>query len=165
MHIRLLQSLIAIALLFLNTTQGEARQAQTVSNTGSEVCSTAPTHTSLAIMSRKGRPQLQHKPLASRHKLLNRPMTLGVHIHVQATAYALYGHTATGTYVHHGSIAVDPRLIPFGSEVYVPGYGWGKAEDTGGAIRGHIIDLWMPTNSECCLWGRRDVDIVVRPPR
>jgi 3D (Asp-Asp-Asp) domain-containing protein len=66
---------------------------------------------------------------------------------VLKTAYCLRGHTATGTYVHQGAIAVDPRLIPLGSRLYVPGYGAGRAEDTGGAIKGHHIDVWMPSCS------------------
>jgi 3D (Asp-Asp-Asp) domain-containing protein len=53
---------------------------------------------------------------------------------VWVTSYCLRGHTASGTYVHWGSIAVDPRLIPMGSKIFVPGYGYGRAEDTGSAI-------------------------------
>jgi 3D (Asp-Asp-Asp) domain-containing protein len=56
------------------------------------------------------------------------------------------GHgTATGTTPHWGTIAVDPHVIPLGSRLYVSGYGWGRAEDTGGAIDGSHIDAWVPT--------------------
>jgi len=52
-----------------------------------------------------------------------------------------YGRTATGIRMRDGIVAVDPRLINLGSEVYVPGYGVGLAADTGGAIKGKRIDL------------------------
>lgn len=56
------------------------------------------------------------------------------------------GHgTATGTTPHWGTIAVDPGVIRLGSKVYVSGYGWSRAEDTGGAIGGAHIDAWVPT--------------------
>lgn len=85
-------------------------------------------------------------------------------LRVMATAYALTGRTATGTRTTHGSIAVDPHLIPLGTKMFVPGYGWGKAEDTGGAIRGAVIDLWMPSNRQCFQWGVRTVQIMVEQP-
>ena len=49
--------------------------------------------------------------------------------------------TATGTGVYKGIIAVDPRVIPLGTRMYVPGYGYGIAADTGGGVRGDCIDL------------------------
>lgn len=52
-----------------------------------------------------------------------------------------YGRTATGTTVRKGTVAVDPRVIPLGTGMYIPGYGYGTAEDTGGAVIGNIIDL------------------------
>ena len=51
------------------------------------------------------------------------------------------GTTATGTVVRKGTVAVDPRVIPLGTRMYIPGYGYGIAEDTGGAVVGNIIDL------------------------
>jgi 3D (Asp-Asp-Asp) domain-containing protein len=56
------------------------------------------------------------------------------------------GSTATGTTVRKGTVAVDPRLIPLGTRMYIPGYGYGVAEDTGGAIVGNIIDLGYGAN-------------------
>lgn len=81
---------------------------------------------------------------------------------VSSTAYCLGGRTATGTTVHHGTIAVDPRVIPLGSYGYVPGYGEVHAEDTGGAIKGNIIDLWFSSYSQCRNWGRRTVEIYIK---
>jgi resuscitation-promoting factor RpfB len=85
----------------------------------------------------------------------------GRKITVESTAYCLRGFTARGTGVEYGTIAVDPRVIPLGSKIYVPGYGWGRALDTGGAVRGNIIDIWLPTSSQCYGWGRRTVTITV----
>ena len=83
-------------------------------------------------------------------------------ITVEATAYTHTGNlTATGTVARVGVIAVDPNVIPLGTRVYVEGYGYAVAEDTGGAIKGNIIDLFMDTNQECINWGRRDVKVYI----
>lgn len=79
--------------------------------------------------------------------LAQRPYTA---LRVTATMYAPgcgdSGHgTATGTTPHHGTVAVDPATIPLGSRLWIEGYGWGRAEDTGGAIRGAHVDLWVPS--------------------
>ena len=77
-----------------------------------------------------------------------------------ATAYTHTGYrTATGTWPSRGTIAVDPTIIPLGTRLYVEGYGEGIAEDTGGAIQGHIIDLYMESEDECWAWGRRQVEV------
>jgi 3D (Asp-Asp-Asp) domain-containing protein len=55
-----------------------------------------------------------------------------------------YGITATGVPVTRGIVAVDPSVIPLGTEMYIPGYGYAIAADTGGAIRGNMIDLGYP---------------------
>ena len=67
-------------------------------------------------------------------------------IAVSATAYApgsdgVDWRTATGARAGLGVIAVDPKVIPLGARIYVPGYGYGVAADTGGAIKGSRIDL------------------------
>ena len=77
----------------------------------------------------------------------------------QATAYTGGGTTATGTHARVGEIAVDPRVIPLGTSVYVEGFGVLRAEDTGGAIKGHIIDIYMSSRSACRSWGRRNVTV------
>ncbi len=56
------------------------------------------------------------------------------------------GRTATGTTVRKGTVAVDPSVIPLGTRMYIPGYGYGVAEDTGGAVIGNIIDLGYGAN-------------------
>lgn len=64
------------------------------------------------------------------------------------TGYVLRGLTATGTYVHPGTCAVDPRIIPLGSYFTISGLGTCHAEDTGGAIVGYRIDVWVATVSQ-----------------
>jgi 3D (Asp-Asp-Asp) domain-containing protein len=59
------------------------------------------------------------------------------------TAYCLRGTTYTGTQAGWGTIAVDPRVIPLGSRLWVQGYGYGRALDTGGAVKGNHVDVWM----------------------
>lgn len=71
------------------------------------------------------------------------------------------GTTATGTQVAPGTIAVDPRLIPLYSTIYVPGYGFGRALDTGGAIKGNRIDVWFRSCSAARTWGVKRVRIRV----
>jgi len=70
------------------------------------------------------------------------------------TSYCLTGTTATGTQAGPGSIAVDPTVIKLGSHLYVDGYGFGYAVDTGGGIHGDDIDLWK-TCDAAIAWGRQ----------
>ncbi len=63
--------------------------------------------------------------------------------------------TATGMRVGYGAIAVDPRVIPLGSKLYIEGYGYGFACDTGGAIKGRRLDLAFPTIRQCNAYGRK----------
>jgi 3D (Asp-Asp-Asp) domain-containing protein len=71
------------------------------------------------------------------------------------------GRTAIGMRAGRGVIAVDPRVIPLGTRVYVDGYGPAIAADTGGAIKGNKIDVCFPTRSEALKWGRRTVKLVI----
>ena len=90
---------------------------------------------------------------------------------VQSTAYTAdykstgkrpgdkgFGRTATGTIARrvpngYSTVAVDRRVIPFGTKLYIEGYGFAIAEDTGGAIKGNKIDVFFNTNAECMNWG------------
>ncbi len=74
-----------------------------------------------------------------------------------------YGITATGVRVDRGVVAVDPSVIPLGTRMYVPGYGNGVAADTGGAIRGNVIDLGYP-DGVVPNWTSRWVDIYILGP-
>lgn len=85
---------------------------------------------------------------------------------MEATAYAGHGITASGNPTNrnpngYSTIAVDPRVIPMYSKVYVEGYGYAIALDTGGAIQGNRIDLFMNSEAECNSWGRRTVKVYV----
>jgi 3D (Asp-Asp-Asp) domain-containing protein len=80
---------------------------------------------------------------------------------VDAVAYHLSGHTASGLPVGIGVVAVDPSVIPLGTRLFVPGYGPAVAADVGSAIKGNIIDLWMPSTPAAQAWGRRTVTITV----
>ena len=80
---------------------------------------------------------------------------------VDAVAYSLPGSTALGIPVRKGVVAVDPKLIPLGTKLHVPGYGPGIAADVGWAIKGRIIDLWFPTRAQARSWGRQTVTITV----
>lgn len=78
-----------------------------------------------------------------------------------AVAYHLPGKTASGLPVGVGVIAVDPTVIPLGTRVFIPGYGPAVAADVGSAIKGNIIDLWMPSTAQARAWGRRTVTITI----
>jgi 3D (Asp-Asp-Asp) domain-containing protein len=81
-----------------------------------------------------------------------------------ATAYSLRGRTASGRMVSRGLIAADPRVLPLGSRVRVehPGYsGEYLVADTGGAIRGRHIDIWIPSSREAMRFGKRTVKLTV----
>ena len=86
-------------------------------------------------------------------------------IYGEATAYTwgggASGHTSVGLWPKRGIVAVDPRVIPYYTKLYIPGYGMAIAGDTGGAIVGTRIDLFMDSLHECYQWGRRDVEIYI----
>ena len=73
------------------------------------------------------------------------------------------GVTATGTVPRPGVISVDPRVIPLRTELWIDGYGYERAEDTGGVIKGHKLDLFFETEDEAWAWGRRMVRVEVIP--
>lgn len=88
-----------------------------------------------------------------------------------ATAYGagepwLSDTSALGLKVRDGLVAVDPSVIPLGSHIYVEGYGYGIAGDTGGAIKGNRIDLYISDSAEKVLafgYQKRRVYILMRP--
>ncbi|MEH7390605.1 ubiquitin-like domain-containing protein [Bacillus sp. JJ1474] len=107
------------------------------------------------------------KPLAV-NVVASRGETGGKEIYVSSTAYTAHcngcsGKTATGINLRANPdakvIAVDPRVIPLGTKVYVEGYGYAIAADTGSAIKGNKIDVFFATKGEAYRWGRRTVKI------
>lgn len=69
--------------------------------------------------------------------------------------------TKSGTLSRMGAVAVDPKVIPLGTRLYVEGYGYCVAEDTGGLIKGDRIDLFLGSESECEDWGVQDVLVYI----
>lgn len=80
--------------------------------------------------------------------------------YMETSAYTYTGNrTATGKHPEVGMVAVDPGVIPMGSRLYIEGYGYGRAADTGGSIKGNRLDLFMEDRSQCLNWGRRTVKV------
>ena len=71
--------------------------------------------------------------------------------------------TATGMIPRKGVAAVNPSEIPYGTMIFVPGYGWARAEDTGGMIRQRtdLIDLCMDSHAEAVRWGRKTLKVLI----
>lgn len=94
----------------------------------------------------------------------------GEELLVTATAYTAYCEGCSGTTAYgidlranpnHKVIAVDPKLIPLGTKVWVEGYGEAIAGDTGGAIKGHKIDVFIPSHDLAMQWGVKKVKMRV----
>ena len=78
----------------------------------------------------------------------------------ELTAYCMGTRTATGTTpTPNRTIAVDPKVIPYGTKVYIEGYGTYTAEDCGGAVKGKIIDIYMKGYDNCIQFGRRKAKV------
>ncbi len=71
---------------------------------------------------------------------------------------------ALGQSVHVGTCAVDPSFVSLRSELWVEGYGYAFANDTGGAVKGNVVDLYMSSRGQCISWGRRNVTAYVIVP-
>ena len=83
---------------------------------------------------------------------------------MESTAYTGGGLTAMGikpVRIPGGisTVAVDPNVIPLGSKFHVSGYGYAIAADTGGAVKGNIVDVYLNSYNECINWGRRNVTV------
>jgi 3D (Asp-Asp-Asp) domain-containing protein len=88
-------------------------------------------------------------------------LTAGTTLAVSSTAYSLPGRTASGLPVGPGICATDPRVIPLGTRFDVPGYGPCVAADTGSAVIGATIDIWMP-NERASVYGTQAITITFR---
>lgn len=114
--------------------------------------------------SREGEEEKPRKNNETHHEAAAIPS--GRAMYVSASAYSAYDpgnskHTASGTLVRRGVIAVDPDVIPLGTHVFIPGYGEAVAEDIGSSIRGHRIDVAFDTHEEALSFGRRDLEIII----
>ncbi|HEX8558282.1 MAG TPA: 3D domain-containing protein [Pyrinomonadaceae bacterium] len=86
------------------------------------------------------------------------------HVTYTATAYSLRGRTASGGAVRRGVIAADRRVLPLGTRVRLEAGSYSGeyvVADTGGAVRGRKIDIWVPHTSEAMRFGRRPVKLTV----
>lgn len=99
-------------------------------------------------------------------------LTYSKKLTMKATAYSRFDegcndYTATGAFARYGVVAVDPKVIPLGSTLYIVSndgvyiYGVASAQDTGGAIKGNRIDLCFDTVEECFRFGRRECTVYV----
>lgn len=94
------------------------------------------------------------------------PNTYSRVLTMQASAYSSQdpgngNYTATGSRLKKGIVSVDPKMIPLGTQLYIEGYGYAVADDVGGAIRGHRIDLAYNTRAEALQFGRKTVKVYV----
>lgn len=84
--------------------------------------------------------------------------------HFKATAYCLKGRTAIGGSVRRGIVAADRRVLPLGSRIQLNAGSYSgtyTVADTGGAVRGHVLDIWVPSCAEAMRFGRRSVKVSV----
>ena len=98
----------------------------------------------------------------SSRKISSNANSKGKHMSVVATAYTGDSITSTGKKPKWGTIAVDPKVIPYGTKVYIPQFNKTFiAEDCGGAIKGNKIDIFMNDESSVYNWGRKTIDIYI----
>jgi len=71
------------------------------------------------------------------------------------------GMTSSGKRAKPGTIAADLSLYPYGTVMYVPGYGYGVVQDTGSDIKGQHIDLYFNTHRQARNWGRNNIEVKV----
>lgn len=82
----------------------------------------------------------------------------------RATAYCLKGRTATGGSVRRGIVAADRRVLPLGTKIQISAGAYSgtyTVADTGGAVRGNVLDIWVPSCAEANRFGRRTVMVSV----
>ena len=74
------------------------------------------------------------------------------------------GITSSGTLARPGTVAADSSIYPYGTVMHIPGYGYGRVEDTGGAVKGQHIDLYRPNHWFARQWGVRSKAVKVWLP-
>lgn len=85
---------------------------------------------------------------------------------MSASAYSAYDpgnshYTSSGSFLRKGIVAVDPTVIPLGTRLFIPGYGYAIADDIGGAIKGNKIDIAFDTHHEALQFGRQGVTVYI----
>jgi 3D (Asp-Asp-Asp) domain-containing protein len=132
------------------TQQEQEPKTQPASTTQQEKATTAP----VADHASNAKPAETSAPVAA----LTAPQLY------EATAYSRKGRGASGMGVRAGTIAADPRVLPFGSRVRLDAgqySGEYVVTDSGSAIKGRKIDVWIPSFHEACRFGRRNVKLMV----
>lgn len=82
----------------------------------------------------------------------------------KATAYCLRGKTASGRSVRRGIVAADTRILPLGTRIKLDAGKYSGnyvVADTGGKVKGRVLDIWVPSCAEARRWGRRSVKVTV----
>lgn len=129
----------------------------------------------LAEKSEEGKAVETAEPVIQKEPVAEEPVPVETQaetkeITVTATAYTAScegcsGITATGVNIKDNPdkkvISVDPSVIPLGTEVYVEGYGYAVAADTGGAIKGNKIDVFIPDQQDAINWGKQQVEVKI----
>ena len=101
----------------------------------------------------------QHRPAAADRTASSPALNARALGSFVVTCYDLGGRTATGTVTSTSTVAVDPSVIPLGTQIYIQGVGLRYAQDTGGAILGRRLDIWEPTYGQCMSWGVRSAAV------
>ncbi|WP_249292276.1 G5 and 3D domain-containing protein [Metabacillus flavus] len=126
----------------------------------------------IGTKARKASPATVSKPASSAPRAIasRNNDSVSKEMYVTSTAYTAScsgcsGRTATGVNLKANPnakvIAVDPDVIPLGTKVYVEGYGYAVAADTGSAINGNKIDVFFPDQSSAIKWGSKRVKIKI----
>jgi 3D (Asp-Asp-Asp) domain-containing protein/peptidoglycan hydrolase CwlO-like protein len=143
-----------------------AEAAQASASVQTAVAETAPSISSIGaqtiVDTPQPEPEPQPLPQPSPQPSPQAPVAItGKTLTVIATAYTQRGTTTTGIPTGYGVVAVDPTVIPLGTRMTIPGYGEAVAADTGAAIKGLRIDVWVPTAAEVAQWQWRTVTVTL----
>jgi N-acetylmuramoyl-L-alanine amidase len=104
------------------------------------------------------------------HQVMTPPELKPITMTMEVTAYTAHcpgcsGVTTTGIdLIQHPDskvVAVDPNVVPLGSTLFIPGYGQAVAADTGGAINGDRLDVFIPSLFDANEWGRQTLDVEI----
>jgi len=139
-----------------------AEAAQAAATIETAVAESAPSIASIGAQSIVAAPPPAPEPEPQPQPSPQAPVVApGKTLTVVATAYTMRGTTATGIPTGPGIVAVDPAVIPLGTRMTIPGYGEGVAADTGGAIKGLRIDLWVSSAAEAAQWQWQTVTVTL----
>ena len=132
-----------------------AEAAQAAASVQTAVAETAPSISSIGAQTIVDTPQPSRSRYRSRHRNPHRRRPSRKRARPSPSSpppTRMRGTTTTGIPTGYGVVAVDPTVIPLGTRMTIPGYGEAVAADTGGAIKGLRIDVWVPTAAEAAQW-------------